>query len=488
MDRLPARFFLSLFLGCVAFSAPTSLANATEYVVVTREALASEFQRLADFKTANGVPAAVRTIESIDAQYPGGIDAAERVRLYLIDAHHNEGVRWVLLGGDAELVPVRYAHVEFYGGQSILTDYYFMCLEGTWNADGDALFGEVEDEVDLVPEVYAGRAPVSTAEEARLFVDKTIAYQQGAGSGQGYPASAVFLAELPKVAEEAIATLRPSFDVLRLYTDPENWPGSLPLSRQAALVAANRGFGIVAHIGHSTETTWSVGEEDLTTGDIDALTNGARTSLVVTMNGKTAAFDAQDAIGEHWLTAPNGGGMGYIGYTNYTFVTPAAGLQREWFTLVFEDGVRAVGEAAARARLPFVTYAQSEGPYRHDIFALVLLGDPELRIRVEPATTGIEGTASPTLSALLHEPAPNPFVQSTRIAFEIPAGTEDARLAVYDAGGRLIQRLHDGAVTAGRHTLEWDGRTARGTVPPGVYFLELDGGGATVTRKLVVAR
>ena len=32
------------------------------------------------------------------------------------------------------------------------------------------------DDADLYPEVCAGRAPVSTVDEARVFVDKTIAY------------------------------------------------------------------------------------------------------------------------------------------------------------------------------------------------------------------------------------------------------------------------------------------------------------------------
>ena len=67
---------------------------------------------------------------------------------------------------------------------------------------GDDRFGEGwssvtedGDDVDLMPELYAGRAPVSTPAEAAVFVDKTLRYEQQSATGNGYPASTLFLAE-----------------------------------------------------------------------------------------------------------------------------------------------------------------------------------------------------------------------------------------------------------------------------------------------------
>jgi hypothetical protein len=84
---------------------------------------------------------------------------------------------------------------------------------------------------------------------------------------------------------------------------------------------------------------------------------------------------------------------------------------------------------------------------------------------------------------------PNPVrANGTTVEFEIPrAGT--GTLAIYDTAGRLVRRLLDGPMTAGRHAVGWDGRdTAGARVAAGVYYSRLETGNARETRKLVVVR
>src|SRR5262249_54077968 len=59
---------------------PSVLGSPVQYVIITNQAQAAQFQRLADWKTQSGVPAVVRTIEYIRQQYVAGVDDAERVR------------------------------------------------------------------------------------------------------------------------------------------------------------------------------------------------------------------------------------------------------------------------------------------------------------------------------------------------------------------------------------------------------------------------
>jgi len=61
------------------------------------------------------------------------------------------------------------------------SDLYFACLDGTYNYDGDNLWGEDTDgdngeDVDILAEVYVGRACVDNVEDANNFVQKTIDY------------------------------------------------------------------------------------------------------------------------------------------------------------------------------------------------------------------------------------------------------------------------------------------------------------------------
>ncbi len=101
----------------------------------------------------------------------------------------------------------------------------------------------------------------------------------------------------------------------------------------------------------------------------------------------------------------------------------------------------------------------------------------------------VPGTAVPEPRAprlALAPPGPNPAVHSVTIAFSLAAAS-DARLAVYDPGGRLATTLASGPRSAGGHRLQWDLRDGRGRrVPPGVYFLRLSVPGAGAERPLVV--
>jgi len=93
----------------------------------------------------------------IDATYPG-VDTQERIREFIRDARDTWGAVWFLLGSDTQVIPARraYAMTCEAGGHpdedAIGCDLYYADLDGTWNADGDEIYGETEDAVDLYPD------------------------------------------------------------------------------------------------------------------------------------------------------------------------------------------------------------------------------------------------------------------------------------------------------------------------------------------------
>lgn len=74
--------------------------------------------------------------------YYEGRDPQEQIRSlikYFHDHHHTD---WVLLGGNNDVVRYRYVHSDMSGpGIDLISDYYYACLDGNWNADGDQYFG-----------------------------------------------------------------------------------------------------------------------------------------------------------------------------------------------------------------------------------------------------------------------------------------------------------------------------------------------------------
>ena len=83
---------------------------------------------------------------------------------------------------------------------------------------------------------------------------------------------------------------------------------------------------------------------------------------------------------------------------------------------------------------------------------------------------------------------PNPFNPYTRINFDLPSATR-VELNIFDLIGRRVISLVDGEVTAGRHSVEWDGMDSFGNrVASGVYFYRLTAPGITETRKMVLLK
>ncbi len=84
--------------------------------------------------------------------------------------------------------------------------------------------------------------------------------------------------------------------------------------------------------------------------------------------------------------------------------------------------------------------------------------------------------------------APNPFNPVTMIAFEIgQAGS--VRLNIYDVRGRLVARIADSVMEAGRYNLGWDGLDDQGaSLGSGVYFYQLEAPGRTETKSMTMLK
>lgn len=94
-----------------------------------------------------------------------------------------------------------------------------------------------------------------------------------------------------------------------------------------------------------------------------------------------------------------------------------------------------------------------------------------------------ETVARPRTVALLAL-YPNPFNSSTTITYDI-ARPGFVRLGVFDSSGRLVGRLKEGSLAAGRHSILWkaDGQ------PSGSYLVRLDApGGRSVSRGIVLMK
>jgi len=123
-----------------------------------------------------------------------------------------------------------------------------------------------------------------------------------------------------------------------------------------------------------------------------------------------------------------------------------------------------------------VVFGGYDGNYLDEVWALEGLSDT------------ITTAPIPLRGPVLHPNRPNPFNPQTTLTFELPTRTT-VTLRIYDAAGRPVRTLVDGARDAGPHEVEWDGRDRGGLgLASGTYFARLESGGTARVRKLVLVR
>jgi hypothetical protein len=150
---------------------------------------------LIDHKNSFGIDTTIKTTEAIFEEYDG-YDEIEEIKYFIKDAIENWGVKYVLLVGSVDKVPIRTAWIvwktwhDYYWNESILTELYYADVYDeygdfcSWDSDGDGRFGEVfifcpgdNDTVDLYPDVHIGRLACNNIEEVNIVVDKIINYE-----------------------------------------------------------------------------------------------------------------------------------------------------------------------------------------------------------------------------------------------------------------------------------------------------------------------
>lgn len=367
---------------------PSLAGSPVQYVIITDDAMKWEFQRLADYKTKHGIPSVVRTISWIKANYRGGCDLAETIRNFIRDAYEKWGTRWVLLGGDVEFVPTRFVRWLGYfptKDDPVATDYYYSCLDGNWNADGDKYFGEADgDSVDLYPEVEVGRAPTRNSLEARNFVNKMISYSLPVE--KEYQMKFILLGTnifspndcLGEILCEGVSSLTPDrFEKIKLYACSYN-----NAQRETVISKINQGAGLMYSQTHGNQYEITTQKGQLNRKDMDTLKNGNKLLFWIAVNCNSNAFDF-DCFGEHFIRSQNGG-VGYYASTRINFPGPQYEIDIVFYDSLLIRERNILGDVINLSKIAFIASSQNETIHRLLLFADCLLGDPGLSIWLYP--------------------------------------------------------------------------------------------------------
>ncbi len=118
-----------------------------------------------------------------------------------------------------------------------------------------------------------------------------------------------------------------------------------------------------------------------------------------------------------------------------------------------------------------------DGDGRADVLVHIRSGYQD-RVRIYRGSdqlTGVAELPGGTAGVVFTRASPNPFNPRTTLAFRAPVAAR-IQVRLCDARGRLVRSLFDEVVTAGEHTVPWDGRDDRGRdLASGIYLVQVLG-------------
>ncbi|MHA1368982.1 MAG: C25 family cysteine peptidase [Promethearchaeota archaeon] len=338
-------------------------------LIITSDELKDSLEPLAELKTSRGTFTKILTTQEIYANATftsNGSDGPAYIRNAIKYYHDNFGTEYVILGGDVNIVPTRYTYnPDFPDGETTYysgfyaynkpTDHYYANLNGTWDEDGDGIFGEMniynednQDEVDWDTEVYVGRLPINDVSEANTVVNKIIRYELDPPDGSWYNTailggavsqfstsgnSAVDEAEL---SEFIIDHYLNAMNNKRLYycsnsyTPPSNYT---VLTRTALSEAVSNGASLVNLAGHGDPTSFG-GRESfgysryMTVDSASNLDNNGSFPLIYIYSCSSGAFDIYEvgttgfinkSLAEALILNPSGGAIAVVSAMRTTY-------------------------------------------------------------------------------------------------------------------------------------------------------------------------
>ncbi|MEO0075132.1 MAG: C25 family cysteine peptidase, partial [candidate division WOR-3 bacterium] len=359
--------------------------NECNYLIITTEPYVANFQPLAEWRSQMGWRTEIVTVNSLTATYPGR-DVQEKIRNGIINYFQNRGLIFVILGGDTPLLPPRIARVvaSSYTG-NIPCDLYFSDLDGTWDANGNSIFGEVPgDQVDMNPDIYVGRASIDNETEANTFVNKILFYEKTPSTDylkRILLPSVMLFSQYNyhgRVVNDSIALITPLTWTDRHLIDP---PSTTPMRE-----SLNSGFHFCHPAAHGSEVGYYTQSSQAIylTSDAYAQTNSSRLYILNSIACNSGDFGySSECLAEAMMNNPNGGAVATIQNSRYGWgsppgLGPSEAIDVRFYDFLFNRDSFVIGVAHARSKALFTAQANADPVTRWCVYELNLFGDPAM--------------------------------------------------------------------------------------------------------------
>ncbi len=385
-----------------------SASNNVTYLIITADSLAEYFQPLADWKTTKGLRTEIITVENIYEEYSGTKNQLKIKQC--IKEYYNNGLKYVLLGGDETIVPAQgcYGSCTYYNNgiqsleedMTIPTDLFYASLEGQldWNADGDNLIGETTDNVNYISNISIGRLSINRKVQATSVINKILGYEKNPPQNNKMLLCGVELFNTNDIGSDAQRKGENWFESFineayctkyRFYDTATDFEGGDSYQVNLANFQAqlNQSYHYIHMFTHGYDYYCNLENGgSLWADDAYSLQNPSYT-ILATIACLTNAFDNQDVcLGEGFIRGPNNGIVAYLGASREGLISASAatlGPSENYNGYFYQNLINfnnKLGDALSKAKNTMAGFCSSSNSNRWIHYALNLLGDPELPV------------------------------------------------------------------------------------------------------------
>ncbi len=413
-----------------------------EYMVVTCDSLKAAFEPLVRWKTIKGVKAGILTTEHIDSTYSGSTRQL-RIKAAIKDHYSGtySGLKYVLLGGDTEVVPAQMCYVNVTYRDSlgqIRKDYkdttpcdlFYGCLDVMdWDTNSNDTVADINDAIDMLPEVIMTRLPVLNTSQTHSCVTRLLNYEISPdvitwrnNMLMGGKIVGTFFRDISQCDAHYIGDsllyvnyIEPYWhgDKKKLYSTGTDFEGGADydFSVHNLLEQISNGYRFIYIYTHGDTCSWAL-ENGAAFMDTDAMNAVSKVpTMIVTDACLTNAFD-RTCLAEAFMRNDDARIIGYLGCSRDGWYTPCDNHLKcvlgtsntysgNFFKNLFTIPSKGFGEAMTLAKRGLVGFCDDYTEHRWVQFGLNALGDPELPIYTDVPQVMSNVTVSKTGNSLV---------------------------------------------------------------------------------------
>ena len=328
-------------------------ADSRKFLIITADSLRPAFKDYALSKAFKGYDVTIAAVEDIYQKYDNIADSAERIKMSIARDYRdcNKKLIYVLLGGDIDIIPTRFAAPRvvsdglepyLYAIDSLkllATDKYYTSFQGRfdWDCGGNDRYAEVAETINIpggtttivtdsalfIQAAYISRLPVRNSSDIINYTQKLFRYERDELNSSYSYIRALFAGcktfyDIGSISDSQYwgDSICNNFLTDRMVT--KLYDNNFTASGLHSALSSNYGYNLVNINTHGIETGWLMNDGvSYYNTNLANMLNANAASIITTTACDVADFTVTQSLGESFVLNPNNNNIAFWGSSNF---------------------------------------------------------------------------------------------------------------------------------------------------------------------------